>query len=54
MITANAKFFENGEVSGSIECQVTETKETKVNVPLPTSVPSTTIDQNVVPVVDSC
>ena len=52
--TGNAKFLENGEVSGSVEHQIVELKEIKVNVPLPISVPSSTINQNVVPIVAEC
>ena len=47
----NAKFLKNGEVSGSVEHQEVEIKEIKVNVPLLISVPSSTFDQNIVPIV---
>ena len=37
--TANVKFLENGEVSGSDEQQNVDIKEIKVTVPLPINVP---------------
>lgn len=49
--TGNARFIENGEVSGSTRREIVEIKETRVNVTLPRIVPPSTITPNVVPAV---
>jgi len=50
--TGNAKFIENGEVSGSVERQSVEINEVRVNISLPMNVPTSTPITNVVPLVE--
>ncbi|KAF7811384.1 Retrovirus-related Pol polyprotein from transposon TNT 1-94 [Senna tora] len=50
--TGNAKFIENGEVSGSTERNDVTIKEVRVDVPLPISTPLLTSTSNVVPVTE--
>ena len=45
----NAKFIENGEVSGSTDKKFMDINEIRVNVPLPINVPISTIVLNIVP-----
>ena len=47
--TGNARFIENGEVSGSTDKQIVDINEIRVNVPLPINVPTSTIVPNIVP-----
>ena len=47
--TGNARFIENGEVSGSADKQIVDINEIRVNVPLPINVPTSTIVPNIVP-----
>ena len=46
--TNNARFIENGEVSGSTDKQIVDINEIRVNVPLPINVPTSTIVPNIV------
>jgi len=50
--TDNAKFIENGEVSGSVERQSVEINEVRVNISLPINVPTSAPITNVVPLVE--
>ena len=50
--TGNAKFIENGEVSGSGERQNVEIKETRIDISLPINIPLSTLTPNVVPIVE--
>ena len=47
--TGNARFIENGEVSGSADKQIVDINEIRVNVPLPINVPASTIVLIIVP-----
>ena len=47
--TCNARFIENGEVSGSTDKQIVDINEIRVNVPLPINIPTSTIVPNIVP-----
>ncbi|XP_075101663.1 uncharacterized protein LOC142177101 [Nicotiana tabacum] len=44
----NARFFDNGEISGSVKKQSVEIKEVRVNILLPTNVPTSTQIPNIV------
>ena len=46
--TSNARFIENGEVSGSADKQIVDINKIRVNVPLPINVPTSTIVPNIV------
>jgi len=50
--TGNARFIENGKVSGSVEKQSVEIKEVRVNILLPINVPTSTQIANIVSVVE--
>ena len=47
--TGNARFIENGEVSGSADKQIMDINEIRVNAPLPINVPTSTIVPNIFP-----
>ena len=47
--TDNARFIENGEVSGSTNKQIVDINEIRINVPLPINVPTSTIVPHIVP-----
>ncbi|XP_075091938.1 uncharacterized protein LOC142172071 [Nicotiana tabacum] len=49
---SNARFVENGEVSGSVEKQSVEIKEVRANVLLPSNAPTSTQISNIIPVVE--
>ena len=50
--TGNARFIENGDISGSDERQSVEIKEISVNIPLHMNVPSSITLSNDVPSVE--